>query len=301
MTVTGTPAADDPEGIAPPIRLAGVRYQYAGSRTWVLEDVDLSISAGRILAVVGANDAGKSTLALVAAGLAPSVIAGRLEGTVELAGARTTDLAPHEAAQRCGVLFQNPSNQLSGTAHTVWEEVAFGPRNVGLAVDEIAERVEHALDALRISPLARRDPARLSGGQAQLVALAAVLALRPRCLVLDEPTSQLDPEGTRLVGDSIRRLAEETRAAVLLIEHKTELLAQVADEAVALDRGRVVLAGPVAEVLSAPELERLGVDPPPDLRVRRALEAAGVDARVVRQALEAATPGPVEIDVRAGA
>jgi energy-coupling factor transporter ATP-binding protein EcfA2 len=169
----------------------------------------------------------------------------------------------------------------------VWEEVAFGPRNVGLGLAEIVERVEASLAALRIESLAPRDPARLSGGQAQLVALASVLALRPVCLVLDEPTSQLDPEGTRLVGEAIRRLAGDLGSAILVAEHKTALLARVADAAIALGGGTVVAHGTVRDVLEDPALIELGVDPPPAVRLRRALAADGVDAGAARRALDA--------------
>jgi energy-coupling factor transporter ATP-binding protein EcfA2 len=267
------------------LRLDGARYQYAGSRGWALDGVDLTVGAGEIVAVVGANDSGKSTLGLVASGLAPTVVGGKLEGVVELVGSPTADLKPHEAAQLCGILFQNPTTQLSGTSHTVWEELAFGPRNIGLAVDEIVDRVEAVMHALRIEPLAAREPARLSGGQAQLVALASVLSLRPQCLVLDEPTSELDPEGTRLVGEAIRRLAAEIGTAILLIEHKTGLLAHTADRAIALARGRVALSGAIRDVLAEPELVELGVDPPPDIRLQRGLELAGANRKAVDRVL----------------
>jgi energy-coupling factor transport system ATP-binding protein len=255
---------------------------------WALDGVDLEVWPGRVTAVVGANDSGKSTLCVVASGLAPSVIGGKLEGTVQLGGRDTRDLQPSEAAQLCGVLFQNPLTQLSGTAPTVWEEIAFGPRNVGLDLAAIVERVDSAVVALRIGNLVERDPARLSGGQAQLVALAAVLALRPRSLVLDEPTSQLDPEGTRLVGDAIRRIAREAGSAVLVVEHKTGLLSRIADDALVLDAGMVVAGGPIAEILDDPRLVELGIDPPPVVRLRRALENADVGRRTIARALRAA-------------
>ena len=271
----------------PTLRLEGVRYQYAGSRTFALDGVDLTVRAGEVVGVVGANDSGKSTLGLVASGLAPTVVGGRLDGTVEIAGRRSSELRPYEAAQLCGVLFQNAATQLSGTSPTVWEEIAFGPRNIGLGVGEIVTRVEAVMQALRIEALASRDPGRLSGGQAQLVALASVLALRPRCLVLDEPTSQLDPEGTRLVGEAIRLVAGDTGTAIILIEHKTGLLAETASRCVALDSGRVVLDGGVAEVMDDRRLAELGVDAPPAVRLKRALEAAQATEEVVDRVLGA--------------
>ena len=275
--MTAPAPAAGAETATAPLVVDSVGYTYAGARTKALVDVSLDVPAGRIVAVVGPNDGGKSTLCLVAAGLAPAVIGGRLAGEVRLSGASTADLRPHEAAQRCGILFQDPLTQLSGTAETVWEEIALGPRNVGLALPEIVQRVGEAMASLGIGDLAARDPTRLSGGQAQLVALASVIALRPACLVLDEPTSQLDPSGTRLVGAAIRRLAKEAGTAVLLVEHKTGLVAEIADEACVLAEGRLVARGAVEAVLSDGGVEALGIDLPPAVRLAAALTDAGAD------------------------
>ncbi len=296
-----TDAADDRLVSAPAgIELRGVAYRYAGTSHPALEDVSLSIPPGRVLGVVGANESGKSTLCLVAAALAPASIGGRLDGSVRIRGIETSSMRPHEAPQHCGILFQNPTTQLSGTSQTVWEEVAFGPRNLGLPLGEVTARVSWALGVARVAHLAARDPNRLSGGQAQLVALASVLALRPAFLVLDEPTSQLDPFGTRLVGEALADLAHETGTGVLLVEHKTDLLARMADEIVALADGRVALAGPASEVLADPRLVELGVDPPASVRLERALRATG--ETVDRRAIEAigAAHEEAELGVRVG-
>ena len=256
--------------------LRGVRYRYAGSRIDALGGIDLAVPSGSVTGLVGPNEAGKSTICLVAAGLAPATIGGHLEGVVSIDGVESSSARPHELAQRCGILFQNPATQLSGTAPTVWEEVAFGPRNLALPVDDVVDRVTDALAALGIESLAERDPTRLSGGQAQLVALAGILALRPAVVILDEPTSQLDPQGTRMVGDALRLLVREHRTAILVVEHKTALLDQLADRVVLIDEGRLVSEGPTAEVLSDPALAQHGVEPPPRVRVRSALTAAGL-------------------------
>jgi energy-coupling factor transporter ATP-binding protein EcfA2 len=258
------------------LELRSVRYRYAGTTRLALDGVTLTLEPGRVLGVVGANGAGKSTLCLVAAGLAPGTIGGGLEGSVSIDGLATTDARSHEAAQRCGVLFQNPLTQLSGTSATVWEEVAFGPRNLGLALNEIVERVEGALELLGIASLAARDPERLSGGQAQLVALAGILAMRPSYLVLDEPTSQLDPQGTRLVGDALVQLSQRTGAGVLVTEHKTDLLLRMADEVAAIADGAIALFGSPAQTLADEQLEGWGIAPPSRIRLTRAAAAAGV-------------------------
>jgi energy-coupling factor transporter ATP-binding protein EcfA2 len=276
-TVATQPERSESWGEA--IRLEGVRFQYPGARTWALDGVDLAVAPREIVGLVGANDAGKTTVCLVASGLAPGVTGGQLAGSARLLEAPTSALTPAQAASRCGVLFQQPRSQLSGTAVTVWEEIAFGPRNFGLPPNEIVERVESAMAVLGIEHLARRDPGRLSGGQGQLVALGSVLALRPTALVLDEPTSQLDPEGTRLVGEAIARTATEIGCAVLIVEHKTDLLAAIADRTVVIDRGRTVAAGPTVQILASDTLTEIGVDAPSAVRLGRAGAGLAPDLR----------------------
>ena len=271
------------------LSLSRARYRYAGSDNPALDGVDLVVQPGEVVGVVGANDAGKTTLCLVAAGLAPATIGGRLDGLVTIDGLATAGSRPHELAQRCGILFQNPITQLSGTAATVWEEVAFAPRNLGLPLDEIADRVEAALAQLGIGSLADRDPMRLSGGQAQLVALAGVLALRPPYLVLDEPTSQLDPEGTRLVGAALAGLAGGTGAGILVVEHKTDLLAAIAGRIAILAGGQVVGTGPATTVLADERLAEWGITAPSAVSLRRSLRERDLESREVIDALEASS------------
>lgn len=262
------------------ISVDDVHYWYAGSTRPALAGTSLRLARGEVLGLVGPNDAGKTSLCLVAAGLAPNAIGGRLDGEVLVGGQSTRTLRPYELAQRVGILFQNASTQLSGTTATVWEEIAFGPRNLGLAVGEVVDRVTWSMDVLRLHDLAARDPQRLSGGQGQLLALASVLALRPAALVLDEPTSQLDPFGTRMVGAAIERLAR-TGTAVLVVEHKVDLLLGMANRVVMLEGGRVTSAGSPDEVLGDPEVAGAGVEPPARVRLARALESAGVPASVI--------------------
>jgi len=257
------------------LQLRGVGYRYAGSAERTLRGIDLELEPRRVLGIAGPNAAGKSTLCLVAVGLAPLTIGGTLEGTVTIDGIDTRSARQYEIAQRASILFQEPHTQLSDSAPTVWEEVAFGPRNLSLPLDEVTARTWAAIEALSIADIVDRDPGRLSGGQAQLVALASVLALQPAYLVLDEPTSQLDPEGTRLVGAALVQAAETTGAGILIVEHKTDLLARLCDEVAVLDTGTIVRRGPTRDVLADPELEALGVVAPGPARLRRAVEASG--------------------------
>src|SRR3954454_17626165 len=152
------------------LELSGATYRYAGYATEVLHEVDLRIGDGEIVGLVGPNEAGKSTLCLVASGLAPASIGGSVRGTVALDGESAAGLSTHELAERVVVGFQNPNTQRSGIAATVFEEIALGPMNLGLPVEQTVERTHEAIGRLRLEPLVRRDPQRLSGGPAPLVA-----------------------------------------------------------------------------------------------------------------------------------
>jgi energy-coupling factor transporter ATP-binding protein EcfA2 len=238
------------------LRLAGVSYTYAGASAPALTDVGFELSPGEVFGVAGASESGKSTLCLVASGLAPAVIGGRLNGSVFVDNLDTSDAPPHELAQRCGILFQHPATQISG---------------------KVIDRTWNALSAVAIDDLAERDPSLLSGGQLQLVALAAVLAMRPPYLILDEPTAQLDPAGTDLVGRAISSLVR-AGAGVLLVEQKTDLLAQLADRVAIVVAGSLVAQGPPAQVFGAAPADAWLVELPARARLARRLSEAGLQA-----------------------
>ena len=220
------------------LELRGVSFRYPGYRRPAIEDVDLHIAAGEIVGVTGPNEAGKSTLCLVASGLAPASIGGELNGDVLVDGAALRGLRLHELPGRVGIVFSNPAGQLSGIAETVFEEVAIGPVNLGLAVGATVERVRAALEAVGIADLAPRRPDRLSGGQTQLVAIASMLATQPKVLVLDEPVAELDPDGRALVAVALRALAG-AGTAVLVAEHDLDLLAALGARIVGISGGRL--------------------------------------------------------------
>ncbi len=260
------------------LELTEVEYRYLGARTPALRGISLRLAPGEVVGLVGASESGKSTLCLVAAGLAPRFIGGTVRGTVMLDGQALGTLPPGEIAGRIGIVFQDPSSSLTGIMSTVFEEVAFGPMNLGLAREEVLARTDEALTALRIEGLAARDPDHLSGGRRQLVVLAGILALRPDYLLLDEPTSELDPAGARLVADAIARLAA-AGGAILIAEHKTDLLARLCTRVIALRAGQPALDGAADDVWHNPSLTDLGVDPPTRIRLAILARAAGVDPR----------------------
>lgn len=222
------------------LELRSVSYRYPGYRRRVLDGIDLRVRDGEIVGLVGPTESGKSTLCLVAAGLAPSSIGGELAGDVLVDGTTVRGLPPGAVAGRVGIVLQDPGSQRSGITGTVFEEVAFGPVNLGLPVAETVARTRAALATVGIEDLVARRPDRLSGGQTQLVAIASMLAMRPRYLVLDEPVAELDPEGRALVAMALRSLAA-SGTALLIAEHDLDLLASVGARIVAIDGGRLVV------------------------------------------------------------
>lgn len=241
------------------ISLQHVTYTYPGTISPALRDVSLAIPAGQFCALIGANGAGKSTLAYTLAGFVPHFYHGKLTGEVTLAG-KPTRLTPlNELVLSVGLIFQNPFNQISGTKFTVREEIAFGLENLGMPRPEMQVRVAATMALLGIEDLADRSPLALSGGQMQRVAIASVLAMRPKVLVLDEPTSQLDPIGSREVFSAVRALMAQENMTVVMIEHKLEWVAVFADRVVALAEGMIVADGTAAEILTDETLLGKGI------------------------------------------
>ena len=232
------------------INLKDVTYKYPLTDAPALHNISLQVDEGEFVAVVGPNGAGKSTLCYTLAGFVPHFFKGELTGTVEVDGKDLHQANLHEWVLNVGLAFQNPFNQISGAKYTVFEELAFGLENIGVPRDEIMSRVEAAMKLTGISDLADRSPYSLSGGQQQRVALTSILVMQPKVLVLDEPTSQLDPIGTREVFSVIRTLAEQGMT-VLLAEHKVEWIAEFADRVIALHEGQILLEGNPADVLTS--------------------------------------------------
>jgi energy-coupling factor transporter ATP-binding protein EcfA2 len=222
------------------LALERVTFHYPGTAAPALSDLSLEVRAGEVVALIGARGAGASTLLLVAGGLAPRVVGGRLSGRVRCAGRPT-------------LLLPTPWTQVSGMAFTVWDEVAFGPANLGWPRERIAAVVERALTDVEVAELRDRDPATLSGGELQRVILAGVLATEPALLLLDEPTVELDPAGADRVWRLVPALARQG-VAVLLATSDLDALPEAADRVVWLADGRVRRAGAAREILSDPDL-----------------------------------------------
>jgi energy-coupling factor transport system ATP-binding protein len=239
------------------VELRNVTYQYPTAQSPALQDINLQVEEGEFVALVGPNGAGKSTLCYAIAGFVPHFFKGELKGTVQVAGIESHRSTLSEWVLNVGLAFQNPFSQISGAKYTVFEEIAFGLENIGIPREKMKARVEDAMRLTGISDLADRSPYSLSGGQQQRVALTSILVMQPKILVLDEPTSQLDPVGTREVFGVIHSMAERGMT-VVLAEHKVEWIAEFADRIIALKDGQILLEGTPSEVLSSPLLPENG-------------------------------------------
>jgi energy-coupling factor transporter ATP-binding protein EcfA2 len=239
------------------VNLQDVTYKYPLTDSPALQNITMQVNEGEFLAIVGPNGAGKSTLCYTLAGFVPHFFKGEITGRVEVAGVESGESSLHEWVLNVGLAFQNPFNQISGAKYTVFEELAFGLENTGVPRDEMKARVQTAMELTGIQDLADRSPYSLSGGQQQRVALASILVMGPKVLVLDEPTSQMDPIGTREVFGVIRRMAEGGMT-VVLVEHKVEWIAQFADRVIALKDGRILLDGSPPEVFTSSLVEESG-------------------------------------------
>ncbi|MGH2820008.1 MAG: energy-coupling factor transporter ATPase [Actinomycetota bacterium] len=259
------------------IRVDGVHFAYGAETEHpvrALSGIDLEFEPGRFVVIFGHNGSGKSTLAKHLNGLLLPT-----EGRVTVDGIDTSDHQRiWDVRQRVGMVFQNPDNQIVATL--VEDDISFGAENLGVDPDEIQRRVDEAMDLLDIADMKEQAPHLLSGGQKQRVAIAGVLVMRPRFIVLDEPTSMLDPEGRAEVIDAALRLAHEEGLGVILITHFMSEAIQ-ADRVVVMDDGRIVMDGVPRRVFgNAEELRSLQLDVPAMTRVGAYLrDRHGIDVR----------------------
>lgn len=272
----------------PSIRCESVTYRYPLASADALRDVSFSASEGELVGVAGNNGCGKTTLCNVLRRFIPDFYKGRLSGEVTLGGRNLSALSRDELARTIGYVSQDPFAQMTGSTETVVDEVAFGLENLGTPIEEIRRRVWDVIERFGLEDLAQRNPLALSGGQKQKVAVAAVVAMRPEILIADEPTSQLDPESTRVILGMLRELRDEG-ACVILVEHKAELLSEVADRVYLLEDGRIAMEGEPREAYNRALSNEMRLLYPEPLSVSREVLPRGLcgDLPVTRrEALE---------------
>ena len=251
------------------ITVENLKYRYPHTKELALDGLNFSVEKGEFIGIIGENGAGKSTLSQAVMGLVPQFYKGAYGGTVMVDGIEAGKTPVAQLCGHVGLVFQNPFNQLSGAKDNVYEEVAFGMQNLGVPAEEMKNRVEEALKLLDIWQYRDRNPFDLSGGQMQRVAIASVLVMRPDVMILDEPTSQLDPEGS----DEVFRAVEKLTASgitILMIEQKIEKMAAYCDRILLLHKGKQIAFDTPQKVFSMPDLNDYGIQAPAFTRICKA-------------------------------
>ena len=249
-------------------------YTYPGATRHSIEDISIKIEKGEFTLITGPSGCGKTTLCRCFNGLIPHFYQGEIKGQVFLAGLNVADHQIYELAKHAGLVFQNPENQLF--ALSVEKDVAFGLENLGVPREEMRKKVDWALELTGIYDLRERAPHELSGGQQQRVAIASVLAMQPEVIVLDEPTSFLDPLSARRIFETIHQLNRTLGITVVLVEHRLDLTARFANHIIIMNEGKVVSDGDPHDILQSEETRLIGVGIPKATRLYEMLRKAGV-------------------------
>lgn len=258
----------------PVIEAKNLTYTYPGGTQPAIKSVSLTIEKGDFVILTGPSGCGKTTLCRCFNGLIPHFYAGKLEGELTVTKLNVIEHQIYEMACHVGLVFQNPENQLF--ALSIEKDVAFGLENLGLPRDEMRKRVDWALQMTGIEELRERAPHELSGGQQQRVAIACVLAMQPEVMVLDEPTSFLDPLGAEKIFEVISELNKKLGITVILVEHRLDLASRYANHVVIMDEGTIVHDGKPREVFDSESARLIGVGIPKATRLWQMLRQNGI-------------------------
>lgn len=238
-----------------------LKYKYPLSDEMALDNISFQVKKGEFIGIIGANNAGKSTLCQALTGLVPHFYKGAYGGKVFVDGLEVKEHSIAEISLKAGIVFQNPFTQMTGSKMTVYEEIAFGLENLGIAHKEMQKRIDHAMELMDIASLKERNPFDLSGGQMQRLAIASIIAMNPEIIVLDEPTSQLDPEGSEEVFLAVQLLSRQG-VTVIMAEHKMEKVAKYCERVLLLHNGKVIDFDTPGKIFSRDDLIQYGLVPP---------------------------------------
>lgn len=247
-----------------------LKYKYPGSKELALNDISFSVKSGEFLGIIGRNESGKSSLCQAIAGLIPNFYKGAYGGVVFVDNIEVKNVSVDELCKKVGIIFQNPFNQVTGAKLTVYEEIAFGLENLGIERKEMIRRIDEAMKLLDISQYKDRYPFDLSGGQMQRMAIASIIAMKPEIIILDEPTSQLDPQGRDEVFQAVQTLSKQG-ITIILVEHNMEKIASYCDRVVLLDEGKLIAIDTPEKIFSRDDLEDYGVEVPVYTKVCKSL------------------------------
>lgn len=239
------------------IKSENIVYRYPTSNVNNLNNINFSIEKGKLYAIIGKNGSGKTTLCNLLRGFIPNFHKGELHGNLTLEEKDIREWSMDELAKKIGFIFENPFTQISGVRDTVFSEIGYGLENLGVEVNEIEKKVTSVIKMLGIEDLKYKNPFELSGGQKQRVAFASIIAMDPEILIIDEPTSQLDPKGTEEIFNIIKILKEQGKT-IILVEHKLELIAEHSDYIFVMNESEIILKGTAEEVLTNKEILEYG-------------------------------------------
>jgi energy-coupling factor transporter ATPase len=257
------------------IETTNLTYTYPGGTRPSISDVSIRVEKGDFVLITGPSGCGKTTLCRCFNGLVPHFYQGELKGEVIVEGMDISKHQTHELAKHVGLVFQNPENQLF--ALSIEKDVAFGLENLGISREEMRERVDWALNLAGIYDLKERSPHEVSGGQQQRVAIAAVLAMQPKIIVLDEPTSFLDPLSAEKIFEVIHELNKNLGITVVLVEHRLDLTAKYANHIIIMDEGKVCSDGETRDILRSEETRLIGVGIPKATLLYELLKREGMN------------------------
>ncbi len=252
------------------ILVENLKYRYPLNDKLALKGISFEVNEGEFIGIIGQNLSGKSTLCQAIVGLVPHFYKGAYGGRVVIDGIEVGKSEVLEISKKVGIVFQNPFTQVTGSKLTVYEEIAFGLENMGISRDEMIERIDYSLKLLDIYKYKDRNPFDLSGGQMQRMAIASIIAMRPDIIVLDEPTSQLDPQGSEEVFRAVQDLSNQGMT-VIMVEHKIEKIAKYSNRVMLLDDGKIIDFDVPSKIFSRDDLIDHGIAAPAFTRICRGL------------------------------
>ncbi len=248
-----------------------LKYRYPLTKDLALKDISFTINPGEFIGIIGENNSGKSTLCQAIVGIVPHFYKGAYGGRILIDSQEVANQSISDTCRTAGIVFQNPFNQVTGSKLTVYEEIAFGLENLGLTRKEMIKRIDYSLNLLDIYSYRNRNPFDLSGGQMQRMAIASIIAMQPEIIILDEPTSQLDPQGSEEVFRAVQNLSHNG-ITIIMVEHKMEKIAAYSDRVMLLHDGCIIAFDSPQKIFSRDDLASYGVIEPEFTRICKQLQ-----------------------------
>ncbi|NVM18987.1 MAG: ABC transporter ATP-binding protein [Candidatus Lokiarchaeota archaeon] len=242
------------------IKFCNFHFRYKGNDEYALKNINLALNSNRFILLAGETGSGKTTLIRCLNGLIPQFYAGYYKGHVEISGKNTTKTSISELSNDVGIVFQNPENQL--ITMNVEHEIAFGLENLGIPKEDIGEKIKEAVEITEIESILDKAPFEISGGEQQRVAIASILVLEPKVIVLDEPTANLDPLFARKILNLLKKIQVEEKITIIISEHRMDLILPLVDEIILMKESEILTHGTKDKVINTNTFENLNINKP---------------------------------------